>query len=283
MAAEHDRLVDKSISADGSAAPYEVKLEVYEGPLDLLLHLITRQRVDIYEVSIATITDDYLGALERMDGVDLEVATGFLVIAATLLELKSSRLLPRPHAEEGSLLEERDLLLARLVECSTFRDAGSYLAAALARGEDLHPREVPLEPPYAALVPDPLAGVALADLARAAAVALAPTAPPSLDTSHVTPITATVRDALVAIAPHLEGGAPVGFAALTHGCSRMEVIVRFLALLELYKAGAVDLRQEDRFGEIEATWTGAVTLGEALDGVDEYAVAAPAGGGRTTR
>src|SRR5687767_14461181 len=108
---------------------YEVKLEVFEGPLDLLLHLITKQRVDIYEVSISTITDEYLRVLKGMGDFDLETATGFLIVAATLLELKSARLLPsvRWSEEDEKLLEERDLLLARLVECATYRDAGAWL------------------------------------------------------------------------------------------------------------------------------------------------------------
>src|ERR687892_741338 len=108
--------------------PHEVKLEVFEGPIDLLLHLITRQRVDIYDVSIATITEEYVAALEQMEGIDLETATGFLVVAATLLELKSARLLPGRSADDydGKLLEERDLLLARLIECATYRRAGQW-------------------------------------------------------------------------------------------------------------------------------------------------------------
>ena len=124
---------------------HEVRLEVFEGPIDLLLHLITRQRVDIYEVSIATITDEYLQALGAMEGLDLEAATGFLVVAATLLELKSARLLPAPDRDDDgdlALLEERDLLLARLVECATFREAGAWLFAGLQRGTDFHPRDV---------------------------------------------------------------------------------------------------------------------------------------------
>ncbi len=112
---------------------YEVKLEVFEGPIDLLLHLITRQRVDIYEVSISTITEEYLRAVGALDDLDLEAATGFLVVAATLLELKSARLLPARDAddEEGGLLEARDMLLARLVELATFREAGAWLAVEL--------------------------------------------------------------------------------------------------------------------------------------------------------
>src|SRR5687767_12878133 len=126
---------------------YEVRLDVFEGPLDLLLHLITRQRVDIYDVSLATITEEYLAAMDAMGDLDLETATGFLVVAATLLELKSARLLPRSGDDEAAskLLEERDLLLARLVECATFRDAGGWIATSLSAGAAFHGREVSLE------------------------------------------------------------------------------------------------------------------------------------------
>ncbi|MDQ4026294.1 MAG: segregation/condensation protein A, partial [Actinomycetota bacterium] len=130
---------------------YEVKLEVFEGPIDLLLHLITRQRVDIYDVSLSQITEEYLAALEGLDAADhgsaeggvaysLETAPGFLVVAATLLELKSARLLPGRTGDEDAdgLVEERDLLLARLVECATFREAGAWLARGLEAGAAFH-------------------------------------------------------------------------------------------------------------------------------------------------
>src|SRR5688572_17301048 len=165
---------------------YEVKLEVFEGPLDLLLHLITRQRVDIYDVSIATITDEYVRALDAMKGIDLETATGFLVVAATLLELKSARLLPSMsfNEEDAKLLEERDLLLARLVECATYRDAGTYLATQLAAGADFYGRTVALEPDLRVSAPDLLAHTKLDDVMRAAALALTPKPTLELDTSH---------------------------------------------------------------------------------------------------
>src|SRR5688500_12082253 len=139
--------------------PYEVKLQVFEGPLDLLLQLITRQRVDIYEVSIATITDEYVKAIDAMGDLDLETATSFLVVAATLLELKSARLLPSMtwSEDDDKLLEERDLLLARLVECATYRDAGTWLAAGLAAGAGYHGRAVTLEPELTVAAPDLLA------------------------------------------------------------------------------------------------------------------------------
>ena len=260
---------------------YEVNLQVFQGPIDLLLHLITRQRVDIYDISIAEITEEYLAAVEAMEELDLEVATGFLVVAATLLELKSARLLPGRRFDDADerLLEERDLLLARLIEISTFHSAGASLADALRRGEQLHPRLAGLENPYLELAPDLLARVTLDDVARAAARALVTRPVPVLDVSHVAPIKASVKDAILELSDLLRGGGRRSFTALCGGrTERIEIVVRFLALLELYKAGAVELTQAARFGEIEASWTGAVEAHEALAEAEEYAVESEPGG-----
>jgi segregation and condensation protein A len=252
-----------------------VKLEVFEGPIDLLLHLITRQRVDIYDVSISTITDEYLKAVEQMTQLDLEIATGFLVVAATLLELKSARLLPsrRMDEAEAQLLEERDLLLARLVECSTFREAGMWISQALASGEGFHGRSVSLEPQYVDLAPDLLARLNLDQLGRAAAKVLAAPKPQlELDMSHVQPIRASVRDAIVEVAAALRDGEKSFTELCSRAGERIEVVVRFLALLELFKAGAVELEQFDRFGDIRASWTGDADPEDMAALADEYSI-----------
>ena len=257
---------------------YRVRLPVFEGPIDLLLHLITRQRVDIYEVPLATITEEYLAAVRGLSSADLEAATGFLVVAATLLELKSARLLP-VHREGGedqtSLLEERDLLLARLVECSTFREAGAWLGVGLAAGALLHPRGAGLEQRFRDLAPDLLAGTSPLDLARAAARSLARPPEPTVDVAHVAPLQLSVRDAIFELASRL---AVVGRDSFPRLCppepSRPDVVVRFLGLLELYKAGAVELSQAARFGDIEVTWTGLVTVEEVAAEAEEYSIEA---------
>jgi segregation and condensation protein A len=262
---------------------YEVKLEVFEGPLDLLLHLITRQRVDIYDVSLSTITEEYLAALASMENLDLDSATGFLVVAATLLELKSVRLLPGRALDDPDvrLLEERDLLLARLVECATYREAGAWLSGRLAEGALRVGRSAALEEPFVALAPDLLESTTIDDVARAAATAFAPRSLPKLDVSHVAPIRASVRDAILEVAGSLRARGSDSFERLCGpGTSRIEVIVRFLALLELVKAGAVDLVQGDRFGDIVAEWSGDLSDEELLEGVDEYAASTAAGGDR---
>jgi segregation and condensation protein A len=255
---------------------YEIRLDVFEGPIDLLLHLITRQRVDIYEVSLATITEEYLSVVASMDSLDLDATTGFLVVAATLLELKSARLLPRHASEEEDdyLLEQRDLLLARLVECATFRDAGAWIRGRLDDGTGFHPRTVAMEDRFVGLVPDLLATTRVEHVSAAAATLLAPRPAPILDTSHVSPITASVRDAIVAVAERLRGGDELAFESLCADTTeRIEVVVRFLALLELYKAGAIDVTQGSTFGSIRARWTGRVAELTILDDVEEYTIA----------
>ena len=254
---------------------HSVKLEVFEGPIDLLLHLITRRRVDIYEVSLAAIAGEYLAAIEELPDLDLEAATGFLVVAASLLELKSARLLPSGgggHADEG-WLEERDLLLGRLVECATFREAGAWLAARLEEGDRLFGRTVEPEEPYARAEPDPLEGLCLEHIAAAAAGALLTPAPATVDVSHVAPITASVRQAVAEVAAALEGRGPLSFRELCGATrDRIEVVVRFLALLELFKAGAVDLSQAERFGDIRARWTGQTRSETVMQEAEEYAL-----------
>ena len=252
---------------------YEVKLEVFEGPIDLLLHLITKQRVDIYEVSIKTITEEYVAYLGRMEKLDLELATGFLVVAATLLELKSARLLPSRNLTDisSNLLEERDLLLARLVECATYREAGAWLAAALKRGEAWHGRTVGLEPRYIALAPELVLHLSPEDFARLAGQALAPRPERELDVSHVAPVKVSVREAMSLVVGVLTRTGEGTFDELCAGSTeKLDVVVRFLALLELYKSGAVELAQFERFGDIKARWTGAVDPAALIDQVDEY-------------
>lgn len=254
---------------------HEVRTEVFEGPIDLLLHLITRQRVDIYEVSISQITDEYLRALEDMEGFDLETTTGFLVVAATLLELKSIRLLPSAaELDDADLraLEARDLLLARLVELSTFREAGMWLKGTMEEGERFYPREVPLEAPFSRLQPELVLRISPEDLVGAAARVFAPVEVPVLSTGHMSPITATVRDAIAELSSRLVREGACTFEELCGRRERIEVVVRFLGLLELFKAGAVELSQSGRFGSIAARWTGEVDAADVVAGAEEYSI-----------
>jgi segregation and condensation protein A len=246
---------------------YEVRTEVYEGPFDLLLHLILRQEVDLFEVSLARIVDEYLTEVERMERLDLEIATEFLLIAATLVELKTRRLLPTPEDleldEELLRFEERDLLLARLLECKTFQDAANALAARMRIADRSLPRVAGPEEPFRSLVPDPLERVRLEALRDAARRALTPPVQPHVEADHIAPVRVSVADAITVVLDELPEGATRSFRELTRGVTeRLEVIVRFLAVLELFKQGIVDLDQTVNFGELAVR---RLRAGEALD------------------
>jgi len=254
----------------------EVQTPVFEGPFDLLLHLILREQVDLYEVSLAAIVDAYLAELERMERLDLDVATEFLLIAATLVELKARRLLPEREDvdldEELALWEERDLLLSRLLECKTFKDVAEVLSARHDEAARSYPRTVGPEPHFLELTPDLLAGVTPDQLRAAFLKATAPKPVPRVDLDHVAPIRISVADAVAELADELPRVGRIGFRRLTgHLAARLEVIVRFLALLELYKQGLVDLDQGGTFADIQITWLGGERVDdEALGLVDAY-------------
>jgi len=236
---------------------YRVSIPSFEGPLDLLLGLIARHKVDIYEVPLHRITDDYLAVLARMETVDLEVATEFLVIAATLLELKAARLLPGeddPEVDETAA-EARDLLYARLVDYRTFKRAAAWIEERLEAGAGFLPRMVSLEERFAGLRPEPTLPVDPEGLARLASRVLAARPPAEVDLSHVQPVRLTVREAAGRVMGELDrAGGKASFRELTAGCRHpLEVVVHFLALLELYKLEAVDLDQAEAFGELFVT------------------------------
>ncbi len=237
-----------------------VSTAVYEGPFDMLLQLILREQVDIYEVNLSGIVDAYLVEIERMQVLDLDVATGFLLIAATLVELKARRLLPNPTDidldDEFALWEERDMLLSRLLEAKTFKDVAQILSK-LADDADLSfPRVVGPDERFADVVPDMLEGTTITSLRNAAIRALTPKPVPVVDLFHVNPITTTVADAVAELLDELPRAGTITFRRLTADLTdRIEVIIRFLAVLELYKQGAVEIDQPERFGDIEVTWS----------------------------
>jgi segregation and condensation protein A len=241
--------------------PYEVSTPVFEGPFDLLLHLISREQVDIYQVSLSSIVDGYVAGLEQLRSLDLDVATEFLLIAAILLELKARRLLPGKDDvdldEDFGLWEERDLLLARLFECKTFKDAAGALARHMDAAGRSWPRTAGLEERYLTLAPDLLAGVTPERLREAYVAATAPKPAPRVDLDHVAPVRVSVADAVVELLDQLPRVGRTTFRRLTEALAeRLEVIVQFLAVLELYKQGLVELEQATNFGTLHITWLG---------------------------
>jgi len=254
---------------------YEVQTAVFEGPFDLLLHLVLRSEVDVYEVSLSSIVDAFVAELEHLHGaVDLDVATQFLLVAATLIELKTAGLLPGRDGvdvdEELAIWEQRDLLLARLLECKTFKDASAALARLAGLAERSVPRRAGLEERFADVAPDLLAGITPMKLRDAFLRAIAPKPVPRVDLEHVAPVRMSVAEAVDELADELPRVGRITFRRLTQDLvERVEIIVRFLALLELYKQGAVELEQRGTFGSIEIEWVGAADLAGATL-VDAY-------------
>ena len=246
--------------------PYEVHTPVFDGPFDLLLHLILREQVDLYEINLSEIVDAYLHELERMERLDLEVATEFLLIAATLVELKARRLLPNDSEidldDEFGLWEERDLLLARLIECKTFKDAALILRKLSAAAARSYPRQCgPVEDHFLSLAPDLLEKTTPDDLGAAFLKASAPRPVARVDLSHVTPIKVTVGEAVEELIDELPRVGRMTFRDLTAELvDRIDVVVRFLAVLELFKQGVVELEQPQTFGDITVVWTGSDDL-----------------------
>jgi segregation and condensation protein A len=261
-----------------AGVPYTVSTPVFEGPLDLLLHLVTREQVDLWEVSLSDIVDAYVATLEAMQAaLDLEVATEFLLIAAVLLELKARRLLPGSDNvdvdEELARWEERDLLLARLLECKTFKDASGAMHRLMDSAGRHWPRVTGVDERYRGLEPDLLGSVSPEQLRDAMQRLLAPRPGTQLLLDHVAPVRVSVRDAVEELVVELPRIRRTTFFELTrHLTVRLDVIVRFLAVLELYKQGQVDLEQASSFAELQVCWIGQENVEPGLSGsnVEEY-------------
>lgn len=236
-------------------AGFAVELPVFTGPFRILADLLLDQKIDVCDVPIATVTERFLAHAAEAEGWSLEEATWFLAVCAILLELKVARLMPRhdPVDEEDLLGVSPDLVYARSLELAAFRRVTSWIARRLEEEALSVPREAGPPPEFAHLYPDVLEKVTPQDLARLAAALLRP--PPVLDLSHVTPIRYTMAEAVRAVKEQLARRREARFRELVADCEeRIQVVVRFLALLELYREGKVELRQAETFGEIEVRW-----------------------------
>lgn len=257
------------VGADGAADPtdqharaavFEVNLDNFSGPFDLLLSLIAKHRLDVTEVALGVVTDDFIAYLRAQDVWELEQASEFLVIGATLLDLKAARLLPGVSAEDPEdleLLEARDLLFARLLAYRAFKEVAGAFAARWEAAAGAYPRTAPLEPALAALLPELVLAVGPADLARIAAAALAPKVVPQVGLAHLHAPVVSVREQAALVAARLRRAKVATFRTLTDDAgSRPVVIGRFLALLELYRQGVVAFEQADSLGELTIRWVG---------------------------
>ncbi len=241
-----------------SAGGFAVELPVYSGPFRLLADLILEQKVDVCDVPVAAVTDRFLTYSKEADRWSLEEATWFLAVCAALLELKVGRLMPRHEAvdEEDLLGGSPDLAYARSLELAAFRRVAIDLSRRLEIEAGFFARDVGPGPEFSHLYPDVVATLEPRQLATLAAVLLRP--PPVVDLSHVTPIRFTVAEQMSAVQERMSVfGRPASFRRLVEDCEdRIHVVVRFLALLELYRDGKVELSQGSTFGEIEIEWRG---------------------------
>ncbi|MGL5930607.1 MAG: segregation and condensation protein A [Dermatophilaceae bacterium] len=247
------------------ARVFEVDLDVFSGPFDLLLGLIGKHQLDITEIALATVTDEFIAHLraarETEAGWDLSQASEFLVVAATLLDLKAARLLPQTGPEDEddlALIEARDLLFARLLQYRAFKDIAHTFGHRMATAGRSHPRAVALEPHLAALLPELVMTITPDQLALLAAQALAPKVPPTVGLSHLHAPAVSVREQAGVIAVRLRRDRVASFRALVADAdSTLVVVARFLALLELFRDASVAFEQAEALGELTVRWTGA--------------------------
>ncbi|WP_084469624.1 segregation and condensation protein A [Jiangella gansuensis] len=259
---------------------FEVHLANFEGPFDLLLTLIAKHKLDVTEVALSQVTDEFIAYIKDADW-DLDETSEFLVVAATLLDLKAARLLPSGEVEDEddlALLEARDLLFARLLQYKAYKEVAGVLAARLADESLRYPRAVGLEERYSDLLPEVVIGITPQELAQLAAKVLTPKVPPTVGLTHLHQPSVSVREEAVVVVDRLRRSRVLTFRALASDCpTTLHVVARFLSLLELYREKAVAFEQVTALGELTVRWTGddddEVTVGAEFDEGDEAPVA----------
>jgi segregation and condensation protein A len=251
---------------------YAVSTPVFEGPIDLLLHLVSSHELDVLDIALLPVIDGFVEALtQERDQIDFNQLSEFLLVASILIELKSQRLLPGPESvdDDEDLVgwEERDLLLSRLLECRAYAAAADVFVALTEQATRSVPREVGLDAGFMVHAPDLLAGITPEDLAQAYLRGSAERPVPRVDLSHVTVDTVSVSEAVSELLTVSEPHRATSFRALVRECrTRIEVIVQFLALLELCKMGRVSLGQGTTFGDLQIAWLPADELAGATSG-----------------
>ena len=263
LSAETEREAGQPDRAAGTPdrGGFEVHLDNFDGPFDLLLHLISRHKLDITEVALSQVTDEFIAHIKAAGpSWDLDQTTQFMVVAATLLDLKAARLIPSGEVEDPedlALLEARDLLFARLLQYRAFQRVASFFAATLEAQGRRFPREVGMEPRFARLLPEVTISISPVRLADLAAKALAPKQASVLSLAHLHAPVVSVREQAIVVVDRLRQQRAMTFRALTHDSSTMlTTVARFLALLELFRDGAVAFEQLTPLGELTVRWTG---------------------------
>lgn len=240
---------------------YRVQIDAYQGPFDLLLQLVSRQKVDIGAISVSQIADQYLQEVERMKELDLDVASDFLVVAATLLQIKAASLVPKEQRVDIDLDDEefadltpeetRDILVARLVNYKKFKNAAAALGARMEAESRMHPRQAGIEEQFIGLMPDYLEGVTLHGLAVICADIAARRETFLLEAEHIAAVPISMERHVEGIYRTMRNRKSRTFAELVGEEPTAEiVVVTFLAVLELYKRGAISITQDETFGEM---------------------------------
>jgi segregation and condensation protein A len=260
---------------------FTVRLANFEGPFDLLLQLISRHKLDVTEVALSTVTNEFMAYIHAMGpDWDLDQTTEFLVVAATLLDLKAARLLPAAEVEDEAdlaLLEARDLLFARLLQYRAYKQIAAIFAERLEREALRHPRTVGLEPQHAELLPEVVLSIGPEGFARLAVKAMQPKPKPQVYVDHIHAPLVSVREQAEHVIALLRELGAASFRELTADApDTLTVVARFLALLELYREKAVALDQEEALGVLLVRWTGAVEETAAPLVTDEFDQEAPA-------
>jgi len=239
---------------------FSVALGNFEGPFDLLLQLITRHELDITEISLSRVTDEFIGYLRGLDAAEeLDQATEFLVVAATLLDLKVAGLLPQGElvdAEDFALLEARDLLFARLLQYRAFKEASAWFTERMETETSRHVRSVRLEEKYRQKTPELVWTLSAGDFAALAALALTPRELPTVGLDHLHAPLVSIREQAAYVVAMLRAGEPHSFRQLIVGAELKGIVIaRFLAVLELYRYGAISFDQPEPLGELTLRWS----------------------------
>ncbi|MGH3277131.1 MAG: segregation and condensation protein A [Streptosporangiaceae bacterium] len=256
------------------ASAFQVHLDVFEGPFDLLLSLIAKHKLDITEIALSSVTDEFIAHIRALaDAWDLDQASYFLVVAATLLDLKAARLLPAGEVDDEAdldLLEARDLLFARLLQYRAYKEVSAVLAGKMAVQGRRFPRRVPMEPRFASLLPEVLLGLGPGQFAAIAAAALAPRSPPTVSIAHLHIPATSVREQAEILALRLRDLRRATFRQLTADCAgTYEVVARFLAVLELFRESRITLDQVVPLGDLYISWSDAGSAGEGSQADEE--------------
>jgi segregation and condensation protein A len=266
MVSTGDTAVAEGVDVNASSSGFSVHLSNFDGPFDLLLQLISRHKMDVTEVALSIVTDEFISFIRELEasgqGWDLDQATEFLVVAATLLDLKAARLLPSGEVEDEedlALLEARDLLFARLLQYRAFKEIAATFSERIAAADKSFPRVVALDPALASLLPEVLIGVGAQRFAAIAERVLTPRLTPVVAVEHLHMARVSVAEESRRVVDALRQATSMSFRNLISDAdSTLVVVARFLALLDLYRQGVLRFDQVVALGELQIRWTGSL-------------------------